>query len=62
MSETESTGQAIDQEDAGSDPTSQQTKSQRLYKAPRMTKKRAMSRVTLFSGGGVSAGGLTTSG
>ncbi len=34
----------------------------RRYEAPRLTKKRSVSRVTLFSGGGVVAGGLTATG
>ncbi|MBI5544328.1 MAG: hypothetical protein HY901_10590 [Deltaproteobacteria bacterium] len=32
------------------------------YEPPRILKKRSVARVTLFSGGGVSAGGLTASG
>ncbi len=38
------------------------TKDRRPYEAPKLTKKRSVSRVTLFSGGGVVAGGLTSSG
>ena len=34
----------------------------RPYEAPVVTKKRSVARVTLFSGGGVTAGGLTASG
>jgi len=34
----------------------------RSYEAPSLAKKRSVARVTLFSGGGVSAGGLTASG
>ncbi len=34
----------------------------RPYEAPKVTKKRSVQRVTLFSGGGVVAGGLTASG
>lgn len=34
----------------------------RAYEAPSLAKKRSVARVTLFSGGGVSAGGLTASG
>ncbi len=34
----------------------------RRYERPTLTKKRSVSRVTLFSGGGVVAGGLTASG
>jgi hypothetical protein len=34
----------------------------RPYEAPSLAKKRSVARVTLFSGGGVSAGGLTASG
>jgi hypothetical protein len=34
----------------------------RPYQAPTVTKKRSVARVTLFTGGGVSAGGLTASG
>lgn len=32
------------------------------YEAPRVTKKRSVSRVTLFSGGGPMAGGLVATG
>ena len=32
------------------------------YEAPMVLKKRSVARVTLFSGGGVTAGGLTSSG
>lgn len=32
------------------------------YEAPRVTKKRSVSKVTLFSGGGATAGGLTAAG
>lgn len=34
----------------------------RVYEAPKMTKKRSVAKVTLFSGGGATAGGLTASG
>jgi len=34
----------------------------RRYEAPKMTKKRSVAKVTLFSGGGASAGGLTAAG
>ena len=34
----------------------------RPYAPPKITKKRSVARVTLFSGGGVTAGGLTASG
>ena len=34
----------------------------RPYVPPRLSKKRSVARVTLFSGGGVTAGGLTASG
>lgn len=34
----------------------------KAYEAPRMTKKRSVARVTLFSGGGATAGGLTATG
>jgi len=37
--------------------------SERLdYETPKMTKKRSVAAVTLFSGGGASAGGLTAAG
>lgn len=34
----------------------------RAYEAPRLTKKKSVARVTLFSGGGATAGGLTAAG
>ena len=34
----------------------------RIYTPPKVSKKRSVARVTLFSGGGVTAGGLTASG
>jgi len=34
----------------------------RRYEAPKMMKKRSVAKVTLFSGGGASAGGLTAAG
>lgn len=36
--------------------------SRREYQAPKVTKKRSIAKVTLFSGGGATAGGLTASG
>lgn len=37
-------------------------RARRRYEAPRVTKKRSVARVTLFSGGGTTAGGLTATG
>ncbi|MCK6545094.1 hypothetical protein L6R52_04445 [Myxococcota bacterium] len=38
------------------------TRTRRPYQSPRLTKKRSVARVTLFSGGGATAGGLTAAG
>ncbi len=38
------------------------TAQRKPYERPTLTKKRSVSRVTLFSGGGVVAGGLTATG
>ncbi|MCK6551454.1 hypothetical protein L6R52_36800 [Myxococcota bacterium] len=37
-------------------------RARRPYQSPRLTKKRSVARVTLFSGGGATAGGLTAAG
>lgn len=39
-----------------------QLEERRPYEAPKVMKKRSAARVTLFSGGGVAAAGLTASG
>lgn len=38
------------------------SKAKKTYRAPRVEKKKSAARVTLFSGGGATAGGLTASG
>jgi len=54
----ESTGDA----ETRSTETTQDQNARRRYEAPKMTKKRSVAKVTLFSGGGASAGGLTAAG
>lgn len=41
---------------------SAKARTRRPYQSPRLTKKRSVARVTLFSGGGATAGGLTAAG
>ncbi|MCK6551456.1 hypothetical protein L6R52_36810 [Myxococcota bacterium] len=53
------------QTDANEQPKLQELETQpkkREYQAPKLTKKKSVARVTLFSGGGATAGGLTAAG
>jgi len=43
-------------------PEELETTEKPAYEPPQVLKKRSVSRVTLFSGGGVAAGGLTANG
>lgn len=54
--------EARSSEPAGEAPREGVEDARLAYEPPKLLKKRSIARVTLFSGGGVAAGGLTASG